>query len=188
MLNSKKNPARDFDDSDWAGEGTAASSHPDWRAPSVQHKKGQPGSAISQQNAAGKPIFCDHQPTPPRYCLGLRRDRKIRTTGPSTSLWYYPNKCTRCNNTMRRQNDPARGRLWHQTRQKTQQWQKREKWSQSRPSYRPVQTSRTTNTRTFMASSQGVCTCHRRYVRSDPRWLSSASLGSCWQTDAVVLW
>jgi len=35
---------------------------------------------------------------------------------------------------------------------------------------------------------QGVCTCYRRYVRLDPRWLSSASLGSCWQTDAVVLW
>ena len=36
-------------------------------------------------------------------------------------------------------------------------------------SYRPVPTSRTTNTRTFMGSSQGVCTCHRRYVWSDPR-------------------
>jgi len=36
-------------------------------------------------------------------------------------------------------------------------------------SYRPVPMSRTTNTRTFMGSSAGVCTCHRRYVRSDPR-------------------
>ena len=36
-------------------------------------------------------------------------------------------------------------------------------------SYRPVPMSRTTNTRTFMGSLQGVCTCHRRYVWSDPR-------------------
>ena len=33
-----------------------------------------------------------------------------------------------------------------------------------------------------------VCTCHRRYVWSDPSWFCSASLGSCWQTVAVVLW
>jgi len=31
-------------------------------------------------------------------------------------------------------------------------------------SYRPVQTSRTTNSRTFMGS-QGVCTCHLKCVR-----------------------
>jgi len=36
-------------------------------------------------------------------------------------------------------------------------------------SYRLVPMSRTTNTRTSMVSSQGDCTCHRRYVRSDPR-------------------
>jgi len=36
-------------------------------------------------------------------------------------------------------------------------------------SYRPVPRSRPTNTRTCMGSSQGVCTCHHRYVQSDPR-------------------
>ena len=54
-------------------------------------------------------------------------------------------------------------------------------------SYRPVPRSRTTSTRTSMGS-QSVCTYHHRYVWSDPRWLSLTSLGSCWQTVAVVLW
>jgi len=35
-------------------------------------------------------------------------------------------------------------------------------------SYRPMPTSRITNTRTCM-DSQGVCTCHHRYVLSNPR-------------------
>ena len=36
-------------------------------------------------------------------------------------------------------------------------------------SYRPVPRSRSTSTRTAMGSSQGICTCHRRDVLSDPR-------------------
>jgi len=35
--------------------------------------------------------------SPPRHHLGLRRDRKIHTTGPSKPLGYYPSKHTRCN-------------------------------------------------------------------------------------------
>ena len=33
--------------------------------------------------------------------------------------------------------------------------------------------------KTANSARTGVCTCHRRNVRSDPRGLSSASLGSC---------
>ena len=35
--------------------------------------------------------------SPPGHHLGLRRDRKIHTTGPSKPLGYYHSKCTRCN-------------------------------------------------------------------------------------------
>jgi len=82
-------------------------------------RKGDPAPQFLT-NRGRETLFWRPSASPPRYHLGLWRDRKIYTTGPSKPLGYYPSKRTRCNIPAWHSNNPARSQHWRQNTPKAQ--------------------------------------------------------------------
>ena len=73
---------------------TAALSYPDWRTPSVHHKKGRPSTATSHESRPGNPslcIFCLPHRGSPRTAVG-QITRKIQAWQALGILSQYQHK------------------------------------------------------------------------------------------------
>jgi len=84
-------------------------------------RRGQPVQRFLPKRGRKTPFLASISKPHHGFCFGLWKDRKIRTTGLSKPLGYYPNRRTRCNIPVRRSNNPQRSQHWCQAQHKTHQ-------------------------------------------------------------------